>query len=931
MYILGMVCRRITLASAVFALSILSGCSDGGGDDIVVPCSSADSSGSPGPAENAVYVGGSPVIITEVDPTNLVYKDHDGDDAGWIELFNPSDAAVNLAGISLTDNLAEPRKWTFGNVLVPPQGFMLVFMSGKDLPDYESPHDSTSLSGSGCWNWTDSQNEPVAGTSTVAFLPGQTKQCFKEDGKNVFGGVLQFGENEELGWTSISFFVGAKSGSKSSVVDVSNANELLLTGFISAGRKMEVRFTQPDLDDWLGWPFELVGTGDSSTTYTVPLPTGTRFPDLENIYGTRFSPASQEFGEVAFKITSYIARNRGHEPHANFKLSKKGGSLYVMNAAGEIMDSLAYPKVPIGKSWSFGTLADASAGRGFADPSPFGMAANLVVAAQSAAPASELPASGFYKAPFTVAFAAESFVHCAEGGFLPTAESPTVTNLAVDKTTVLRCASFVPGALASEVESRTYIFEDQPTVASVFITGDPLSLFDPDTGIYMPGPDAQEKEPHYGANYWADRELPIFVELLEPGVNAPAFAENAGFQIFGNYSRANDKKSVAVVFREKYGVNRLKYPLFPEFPELKKFKAFVLRNNGGNFSADYIHDRLASSISEGLGVDYQRGRPAVVFYNGEYYGIHNIRERSNEYYFETHYGYDPEAIDLLKADNSVSNGSATDYVELMNWIESTNLKSETNYAYMASQIDLYNFMNYVQTEMFVNNRDWPGNNLKKWRSNSPKTLWKWFFYDMDFGFGNNYSEFTNNIFEFATTEEGESWPNGPQYTLLLRKLLENDVFRQAFVNRMVTLLSMNFEASRILERIDRMMGEIEAEIPRDQKRWKHSAEYMDQTLSNMKDFAAYRQGEILVDLMQFFGFAEIAKVTLSAEGPGQVLVHDLPLDRSSMTISFFKDYPVVVSAQPVAGGVFAGWSDGSLEAVRIVVPGEIAELKALFK
>lgn len=923
-----MVCWRFTLACAFGAFVFLSGCSDEGSTDAIVTNTSSDSDVPP--ASN-IFVGGSPVIITEIDPTNLVYKDHEGGDAGWIELFNPSDTVVNLAGISLTDDLNEPQKWTFGNVVVPPQGFMLVFMSGKDLPDYESPHDSTSLSGGGCWTWTDSQNEPVAGSSTATNLPGQSRQCFRENGMPVFGGVVQFGENEELGWSSVSFFVGASGGSKTDVVDISNANELLLTGFISEGRKLEVRFTQPDLDDWLGWPFELVGTGDSNTTYNVPLPTGTKFPDLENIYGTRFSPANQEYGEITFKITSYVARNRGHEPHANFKLHKKGGALYVMNAAGGMMDSLTYPKIPVGKSWSFGALSEAAVGRGFATPTPFGLTPDLVVPVQSPAIASEWPPSGFYKQPFAVSFPVESAVHCAEGGGLPTELSPTVTNLSISKTTVLRCASFVPGTLPGEVQSRTYVFEDQPTIASVFITGDPLSLFDPDTGLYMPGPNAQDAEPHYGANYWQDKELSVFVELLESGVNAPAFAENAGFQIFGNYSRAKDKKSVAIVFREKYGEKRLKYPLFPEFPELQKFKVFILRNNGGNFEADYIHDRLASSISEGLGIDYQRGRPAIVFYNGEYYGIHNIRERSNEYYFETHYGYDPDAIDLLKADNSVSNGSASDYKELENWIEGADLKSEADYSYVASRIDVNNFLNYVQTEIFVNNRDWPGNNLKKWRSNNPKTLWKWFLYDMDFGFGNNYSEYTNNIFEFVTAEDGESWPNGPQYTFLLRKLLENDGFRQAFVNRMATLLSMNFESSRLLARINTMMAEIEAEIPRDQERWGLSTAYMAQTLEDMKNFAASRQGEILEEMMQFFGFSEIAEQTLSVTGGGQILVHNLPLDRNSMTVRFFKDYPVVVSAQPVSGGVFVGWSDGSTEAVRVVIPGEIAELTAIFK
>ena len=41
---------------------------------------------------------------------------------------------------------------------------------------------------------------------------------------------------------------------------------------------------------------------------------------------------------------------------------------------------------------------------------------------------------------------------------------------------------------------------------TVFLSADPNSLFDPDSGIYMEGNFAQAKEPHYGANYWLDKE-----------------------------------------------------------------------------------------------------------------------------------------------------------------------------------------------------------------------------------------------------------------------------------------------------------------------------------------------------------------------------------------------------------------------------------------
>ena len=522
-------------------------------------------------------------------------------------------------------------------------------------------------------------------------------------------------------------------------------------------------------------------------------------------------------------------------------------------------------------------------------------------------------------------------MRCEIGGALPTEESPQIDFLSIDVTTVLRCASFFPGTLPGNVETRTYVFEKAPSVPAVFVTTDPGSLFDADSGLYVKGNDAWESSPYYGANYWQDKEIPAFVELMEPGAKEPAFAENAGYSIFGNYSRASEKKSAAITFREKYGKNRLEYNLFPDFPALKKFKSFLLRNNGGGYGSTYFLDRLASSVTEGLGVDYQRGRAAVVFYNGVYYGLHNIRERSSKYYFETHYGYDPDNIDLLKVNTSVSAGSASDYSRFLNWLEENNLDDDENYEYAALKLDIDNILNYMLSEIFLDNRDWPANNVKKWRRSDIKSPWKWFLYDLDFGFGSGFSENTDNIFDFATAEDGPDWPNGPNSTLLLRRLLENENFRIAFINRMTTLLSMNFESKRLLARIEALNDEIADEIERDQERWQLDAARMDEALSRMITFAKKRQGVVMKEMIEHFDLGKKCVVELVSEGRGSIAVHGLPLDRSSMSITFFKNVPVSLSALPAEGGTFKGWDDGNNDSVREILPCKVTRITAIFR
>ena len=912
-----------TIGPFLLAALFLSACTDDNPNFLILDSESSSSASGDAGGTKLPFVGG-PVMFTEVDPVNVDFKDHEGDDAGWVELFNTSADTVNLSEMYLTDSQEEPFKWKLGDVKMAPNSFLVIFLSGKNYPDYVMPHDSIDMIGSGCWTWTDAESDPP-GYSYADPLPGYDEKCFSENGQSRIGTVMKLGENEELGWSSISFFVGTGSSDPSDVLDISAANEILIQAYITKGRNVSVRLAQPDIDDWKGYEMVLEGTGDSSTVYRMALPTGTTFPDLANIYGTRLSPEASEYQEVTLKVFSYIARNRGHEPHAGFKLSKKGGSLYLVNADASIVDSVSYPELPLGKTWNYG------GSWGYADPSPYGYSSSLTFTREENIDTLLFPPSGFYAEPFILNLESTNNAVCETGGKMPSEKTPFQKNILIDKTTVIRCAKIAPQSLPSDVVTRTYIFEAASTVPAVFLTTDPNSLFDPDTGIYMEGPNAQSKEPHYGANYWLDKEIPVTVELMEPGTSSPAFAKNAGLKIFGNYSRQNDKKSVAITFREKYGDSHLKYPLFPEFPELNKFKVFLLRNNGSNYGNDYIRDRLASSVSEGLGVDYQRGRFAVVYYNGEYFGIHSIRERSTADYFETHYGLDPDKIDLLKADNAVSAGSAVDYVALMDWLESNHLDKEENYAYIASQIDVDNFINYMHTELFANNRDWPANNLKKWRNTSSKTPWKWFLYDLDFGFGNDYSKYKNNIFEFATAEDGESWPNGPESTLLLRRLLENEGFKAAFINRMAVLLQMNFESSRVLARIEKMMAEIQSEISRDQKRWGLSASKMTKQLNAIKNFAMNRPSVVYGELQEFFALGETAAVSLSVSGSGRILVHNLPVDVSKMTVNFFTGFPVTLSAEPLMGSTFAGWSDGESSPTRVILPECVSEVTAIFK
>jgi len=905
------------------------------------------SSNSQGNQDITHFQGGSVVGFSEVSPLNANLKDNDGGDPGWVELYNTSDAPFDLKGLALTDDLSKPRRWIFGDAKIPAKSHMVVFLSGKNFADYIPPSDSVSMIGTNCS--VESGNGGMGGFGggmgglgggmggansgeAVANLPGQSGICFTEAGQNKFGSVMRVMQNF-MGAASSSFTVNVAGNA-----NLSKANQLVLKGYIDKGHKIRVNFNfGGTANSWSGK--NLKGTGDSSTVYYVTLPENAGL-NFSNVSGTIFSLETEGSETTTIKMNSYVARNRGHEPHASFKANKDGGALYLVNADNGILDSVHYNAVPTGASWS----RDGAGKWGLAAPSPYGNTVGEVFALQVQLPEVSVPPSGFYTSAVSVTLPAGT--RCEQGGAEPTTNSPVVQQtLNIGATTVLRCRTYAEGSYPSEEITRTYVFEKQPSLASIFVTTDPLSMFSPDSGLYMKGNGASAMEPNKGANFWSNRELPVYVELFEPGKpQEHAFGVVGDYKISGQYSRAKEKKSFSITLREKYGDKRLKYPLFPDYPELKKFKAFTLRNFGNNCGSDYVRDRIGTSMTEGLGVDYQRGRYVVVYYNGRYYGLHDLRERNNEYYYETKYGLDANDIDLLDAQNNASAGSSADYQAMIDWLQSNELTNEANYKKIAEQIDIDNYMNYMQAEMFLNNGDWPHNNLKKWRVASEKGKWKWFLYDTDFGFGVSYNTQNGNVFNYVTNAGGtngmgmgfggmggqQAGGSISQHTILMIRLLANETFKNAFINRFCVLLDMNFSAERLVKRIDELQSQVESEMARDVEFWGYDATSMSNNLEEVRNFAQTRQAAIRSDMEAYFKLGSTAEMTLAAQGSGVVLVNGLPLDQPSMKLTFYRDVPVTVSVQ-AKSGVFTGWSDGVTDLTRTVNPGEVTSLTAVFK
>jgi len=77
-------------------------------------------------AEVSTSAAGTGLVLNEVLPINASFQNPDGSFAGWIELYNPTAAAIDVTDMSLTNDDGNPRKFIFPSGSVAAGGYLVV-------------------------------------------------------------------------------------------------------------------------------------------------------------------------------------------------------------------------------------------------------------------------------------------------------------------------------------------------------------------------------------------------------------------------------------------------------------------------------------------------------------------------------------------------------------------------------------------------------------------------------------------------------------------------------------------------------------------------------------------------------------------------------------------------------------------------------------
>ncbi len=608
-------------------------------------------------------------------------------------------------------------------------------------------------------------------------------------------------------------------------------------------------------------------------------------------------PTGTIIGSNGFLIIWADGYNTGL--HTSYKLSADGEEIALVHPSGTVVDSLSFgyqdPNISMGRDSN-----DISQWVFFTKATP-GSVNNTV---QYDGIVKNPPNFSIYGGIFnrTISLNLRSLyggtVRFTTDGSEPDETSTlAATPIQITKTTVVRARIFKNGQVPGPVLTHTYFIDlnnelsDLPVIS---ISSAPENFWGKEKGIYT-----QDFKPEW--------EIPVNIELFEKdGRDKAAFNLQAGIKVNGLYAWKLPQKMLGIYFRKEYGEGKLDYPILFDKPR-KAYDTFALRASGSDWGNTLFRDgMIQTSSAENTRNEISGFRPSVVYINGEFMGIHNIREKIDEDYIVGNQGLEEGTFDMVEETDKGSFAETGTLEEHNKFIALTSkdLTIQANYDAVAAIMDIDQFTDMVCTEVYSGNSS-IGHNLMKWKPKG-SGKWKWILMDLDRGFSN----VTSQMISFYINEDG--WP--------LKALMKNSQFKKQFGIKLANLLFTTFNSNRIIDQIETRKKAIEADIPNHIKRWKGTLAIdnydspltsFDDWLSEvekLKTFAKGRPNVILNDLTQY-GFQSPVAVSVMTypSRSGKLTFNGLRIPLDICIGGYPKGETIKLHAKAKAGFRFLGW------------------------
>ncbi|HNR18410.1 MAG TPA: CotH kinase family protein [Bacteroidia bacterium] len=533
---------------------------------------------------------------------------------------------------------------------------------------------------------------------------------------------------------------------------------------------------------------------------------------------------------------------------------------------------------------------------------------------------------GFYPSSVTVAITStepNATIRYTTNGTLPTTTSTIYTGpITVSATTVLNAITYssTPGILPSFIRYATYFINVSHTLPVVSISGTSLNTL---------------------AN-GNDNLNPIgsFEYFNTSGVRT---ANTYGdFNSHGQDSWVLSHRSLDFVSRDEYGINHSIEETLFNTSALNNYQRIILRAAGDdNFPADnrqanqgsaHVRDAYIQNVvaKSNMSLDVRRGSKCVVYLNGAYWGVYDLRDNpDNHDNIEYYYGVDKYHLYMLKrwgqqwseyGGLQAENDWNALYAYIMNG--ANNMANQATYNYVADRLDVASLVDYIAVNMFTVCTDWLNYNTCWWRGTDTlqgQLKWKYQLWDNDATF-DHYINYTGLPSTLATappcdpqTLQGNSFSDPDGHINVLQKLRQNAGFNQFYIARMIDLWNTTFSCDNLIPQFDSTIALIAPEMPQQCTRWNGNLTTWQNNHATMRQFIINRCAALSTGFMNCYNLTGPYNLTVTADPvwAGNVKLNSLLLSALPWSGTYFGNIQTLLEAQPTGSAPFINWSANS--------------------
>ena len=553
---------------------------------------------------------------------------------------------------------------------------------------------------------------------------------------------------------------------------------------------------------------------------------------------------------VAIIYCSGLDEINGGVAHSNFKITQtKFNEVFVLSdASGSVVDSISV--VPAQKSHSRGR--DVNGGSTWSLFTTATPNANNTGAMLEYAPMPSFSqTSGYYSGPFDLTLSStdpNALIYYTTDGSRPDNSANLYTGpFNISSTSVIKAVAYSTNGSVppSFIDYHTFFINDTHTIPILSVSGDSVAILIED-GLQTIGSwwNGVPHEPQ-GTIEWFDKNG----VLLDKGTGE--------FNKHGNDSWAYDQRGFDYVMRDQFGYNHALQDKVFDTKSRDKFQRVIVKaaaNDNYPFSfgssGAHIRDAYIQHLSQlaDLRLDERSTKSCILYLNGQYWGVYEMREKVDDHDFtDYYYDQDKNNLQFLKTWGGtwIEYGgpqAQTDWDNLKNFITTNSMANQANYQTVKSQYNTGSIIDYFLLNSYVVCGDWLNWNTAWWRgmdTAGEKKKWRYTLWDMDntFDHGTNYTGVpTMSVNADPCDPSSLSDPGGQGHVPIWNELLNNSDFFDDYLNRWQDLANGYLSCDTMISILDSMIAVIDPEMPRQIAKWGGTYTEWQSNVQDVRDF-----------------------------------------------------------------------------------------------